>query len=109
MLSQITIYESGASTHMSLNRERFSEFRTITLKGVKAVDKTIFMATSIGHMKINIPNRRDSTAIMLKDMLYCPDLGYTLVSLAKCNAAGFIVTLKDKSCCIKDTKALQIG
>ena len=90
--------------HMSLNREQFSEFRMIAQKGVKVVDKTIFMVTGIGHMKINIPNGRDSTTVMLKDVLYYPDLGYTLVSLAKCNATGFTVTLKDKSCCIK-----QIG
>ena len=72
-------------------------------------DKTIFTATKIGHMKINIPNKRDSTTVTLKDMLYCPDLGYMLVSLAKCNTTGFTVTLKDKSCCIKDAKGLQIG
>ena len=32
-----------------------------------------------------------------------------LVSLAKCDITGFTVTLKEKSCCIKDTKGLQIG
>ena len=32
-----------------------------------------------------------------------------LVSLAKCNAVGFTVLLKDKSCCIKDSNRLQIG
>ena len=94
---------------MSLNRERFSEFRTIEPKGVKAVDKTIFIATGIRCMKIDISNGRDSTTVILKDMLYFPDLGYTLVSLANCNTASFMVTLKDKSCCIKDTKGLKIG
>ena len=93
---------------MSPNREQFSEFRTIALKGVKAADKMIFMATGVGCIKIDIPNGRDSTTVTLKDMLYCPDLGYTLVSLAKCNAASFTVTLKDKSC-IKDAKGSQIG
>ena len=95
--------------HMSPNRERFSEFRTIAQKGVKAADKTIFVVTRIGCMKIDIPNGRDSTTVMLKDILYCPDLGYTLVSLVKCNATGFTVTIKDNSCCIKDAKGLQIG
>ena len=46
---------------------------------------------------------------MLHDVLYCPDLGYTLVSLAKCDAAGFTVLLKDQSCCIKDPNGHQIG
>ena len=95
--------------HMSPNREQFSELRTIAPKGVKVADKNIFMATGIGCMKINIPDGRDSTTVTLKDVLYCPDLGYTLVSLENCNIAGFTVTLKDKSCCIKDAKGLQIG
>ena len=94
--------------HMSPNREQFSEFKTIAPKGVKAADKTIFMATGVGCIKIDIPNGRDSTTVTLKDMLYCPDLGYTLVLLAKCNTAGFTVTLKDKYC-IKDAKGSQIG
>ena len=67
------------------------------------------MVTGVGCMKIDIPNRKDSTTVMLKDMLYCPDLGYMLVSLAKHNTTSFTVTLKDKSCCIKDAKGLQIG
>ena len=62
--------------NMSPNREQFSEFRAIEPKGVKVADKTIFMATGVGCMKIDIPNGRDSTTVMLKDMLYCPDLGY---------------------------------
>ena len=61
------------------------------------------MVTGIGHVKINVPNGKDTTAFTLQDMLYCPDLGYTLVSLAKCDMAGFTVLLKDKSCCIKDS------
>ena len=75
-------------------------------KGVKVADKTIFMVTRVGCMKINIPNGKDSTTVLLKDVLYCPDLGYTLVSLAKCDTTGFMVTLKDKSCCIKEAKGL---
>ena len=59
--------------------------------------------------EIDIPNGRDSTTVTLKDVLYCPDLGYTLGSLAKCDATGFMVTLKYKSCCIKDAKGSQIG
>ena len=42
--SRITIYNSGASAHMSPNRGRFTGFRSIYLKAVKAADRTIFMA-----------------------------------------------------------------
>ena len=103
------IYDSGVTAHMSPRRDRFVNFRRIEPKGMKAADKTVFMATGLGHININVPNGKDTTAVMLQDVLYCPDLDYTLISLAKCNVAGFIVLLKDKSCCIKDSKGRQIG
>ena len=105
----ITIYDLGATAHMSPSRDRFINFRRIKPIGVKAADKTVFMATGLGHMKINMPNGKDTTAVTLQDVLYCPDLGYTLISLAKCNTAGFTVLLKDNSCCIKDSNSRQIG
>ena len=94
---------------MSPDKDRFIDFRRIEPKGVKAADKTVFMATGLGRMKINVPNGKDTTAVMLQDVLYCLDLGYMLVSLAKCDTASFTVLLKDKSCCIKDLNSCQIG
>ena len=79
-----TIYDSGATAHMSSNRDKFVDFRKIEPKGVKASNKTVFMETGVGCMKINVPNGKDTTAVVLQDVLYFPDLGYMLVSLAKC-------------------------
>jgi hypothetical protein len=47
--------------------------------------------------------------VMLQEVLYCPNLGYTLISLARCDAAGYSVVLKDKLCSIKDRKGHVIG
>ena len=104
-----TIYNSKATTHMSANRDRFVDFRKIKPKGMKAANKRVLMATGIGHMKIDLPNGKDTTAVVLQDILYFLDLGYTPVLLAKCNAASFTILLKDKFCCIKDSKGHQIG
>ena len=91
------------------NRNKFVNFRKIVPKGVKAANKMVFLVTGVGCMKIQVPNGKDTTAVILQDVLYCPDLGYMLVSLANCDAAGFTILLKDKSCCIKDPKGCQIG
>ena len=107
--SQITIYNSGASAHKSPNQGRFTDLRSIKPKTVKAADKTIFLVTGVGCMKINIPNGKDNTSVMLKDKLYCPELGCTLVSLAKCDTANFMILLKDKTFYIKDPKGTQIS
>ena len=79
---------------MSPNRGRFIEFQSIEPKAVKAADRTIFMATGVGRMKIDVPNGKSNTSIMLKDVLYFPE-GYTLVLLAKCDTTGFIIVLKE--------------
>jgi hypothetical protein len=108
-VNQTMIFDSGASTHMSPNRSGFVDFKSIEPKSVKAADKTIFMATGVGRMKITIPNGKTTTTVTLKDVLYCQDLGYTLVSLGKCDAAGFTIVLKDRSCHIKSTNGQTIG
>ena len=49
---------------MSPNRDKFN-FRKIEPKGVKAIDKTVFMVIGVGHMKI--------MCLMVKTLLlsYC--------------------------------------
>ena len=94
---------------MSPNWGKFTDFRSIEPKGVKVADKTIFMATSVGCMKIDIPNGKDNMTVMLKDVLYCLELGYTLVLLASCDTVGFTILLKGKTCCIKDLNKNQIS
>ena len=89
----ITIYNSEAMVHMSPSRDKFVNFRKIEPKGVKAANKAIFLATGVGFMKINVPNGKDSTTVVLEDVLNCLDLGYMLVSLAECNMASFMVLL----------------
>ena len=61
--SGITIYDSGASAHMSPNQGRFIELQSIEPKAVKAADRTIFIATGVGHMKIDVPNSKSNTSI----------------------------------------------
>ena len=49
---------------MSPNWGRFTDFRSIEPKAVKAADKTIFLATGVGHMKIDIPNGKEDTSVV---------------------------------------------
>jgi hypothetical protein len=48
--SEVDVYNSGASSHMSPNRHRFMKFREIPPYPIAAADKAIFNATSIGDM-----------------------------------------------------------
>jgi Pol polyprotein, beta-barrel domain len=99
---EVDVYDSGASGHMSPNRHRFITFKEITPSAINAADKTIFKATGIGSMRIGIPNGKMTMHVTLKDVLYCPDLAFTLVSLTRCDAAGYVVLLKDRKCLIRN-------
>ena len=103
------LYDMGASWHMSLDQHNFSNFKEIEPKLVKAGDKVIFMATGIGSMVVSIPNGSTSTNVTLKDVLYCPDLVFTLVSLTRCDMAGYTVQLKDQACVINNKARCTIG
>jgi len=101
---EVDIYNSGASGHMSPNCHHFTTFKEILPHMINTMDKIIFKATGIGNIRIGIPNGKTTTHVTLKDMLYCPDLASMLVSLTHCDAAGYLVLLKDWKCLIQDAK-----
>ena len=53
----------------------------VTHKPIKAADQTLFIATAIGGLWVSSPNDNSTMEIILKDVLYCQDLVFTLVSL----------------------------
>ena len=40
-------------------------------------------------MHLMLPNGKSTTRILLKDVLYAPKMGLTLISIGKINVAGF--------------------
>ena len=94
---------------MSPDHHRFTKFRETPPYPIAAADKAIFNATSIGDMRIPIPNGKVTNHVTIKDVLYCKDLAFTLISLPKCDKAGFAVLIRDKHCMIRDPKGTTIG
>ena len=80
--TEVDIYDSAASTHMSPNHHCFITFKDIAPCPIAAANKAIFNATGIGDMRIAIPNDKTTSYVTLKDILYCKDLAFTLISLA---------------------------
>ena len=59
------------------------------LKAIAAADKHYFQATGKGNLHIEIPNVKTMSSILLTDILYCPEMGLTLVSISKLADDGF--------------------
>jgi hypothetical protein len=91
--TEVDIYDSGASSHMSPDRHRFVTFKSIPPRPIKAADHALFNATGVGTMKITMPNGDATTSVTLQNVLYCQDLAFTLISLSCCDKAGFTVLL----------------
>ena len=102
------LYDSGASRHMTAYRNRLVNFVSIAPKSIAAADKRYFQATGKGSLRIKIPNGKTTTSILLTDVLYCPQMGLTLVSISKLADAGFHSHFASR-CKIFDAKDKVIG
>ena len=81
--TQTKLYDSGASRHMSPYRDHFENYIPIIPKSITAADKHYFQAIGKGDLQVKIPNGTHMTTILLKDVLHCPAIGLTLVSIGK--------------------------
>ena len=90
--TDINLYDSGATRHMSGFCHRFLNFVEIVPKPISTADKQTFSAMGKGDMYINIPNGDlPPSKILLKDVLYAPTMAVTLVSISRITAAGSTV------------------
>src|SRR6202522_333476 len=83
------LFDSGATRHMSPYKHKFINFIPIQNKILTAADGGHFEATGKGDIRIGMPNGKSTTKILLKDVLYAPKMGVTLVSISKIDVAGY--------------------
>src|ERR1700678_1194333 len=74
---------------MSPYKHKFINFVPIQTKMLTAADGDTFNAIRKGDIRIAMPNGQSTTRILLKDVLYAPKMGITLISISKIDAAGF--------------------
>ena len=105
----VELYDSGASQHLSPYREHFINFVDITPKPIMAADKRTFDATGRGDLYVEIPNGNTKARILLKNVLYAPSMGVTLVSISKLAAAGYSALFRDSVCRIFNPRKKLVG
>ena len=88
---EMEVYDSGASHHMLPYCHKFIKFETIQKRLLTTANGGHFEAVGKGEMHIMMPNGRTKTQILLKDVLYAPKMGVTLVSIGKIDTAGHTV------------------
>ncbi len=108
-LVDVDLYDSGASRHMSGYRHRFINFVDITPKPIVAADKRSFNATGQGDMYVDVPMGEGTSRVLLRDVLYAPSMGVTLVSISQIALAGYIVIFSGTTCRILNKEKVNLG
>jgi Pol polyprotein, beta-barrel domain/Integrase core domain/GAG-pre-integrase domain len=83
--------------HLLENYKKFPRARK-----VRAADKGTFEALGIGTLVMPAKIRGRDIKIMLRDTLYTPDIAFTLISIGKCDDAGYQTVFAQQQCTIKD-------
>lgn len=66
-------------------------------------------AVRVGEMTINVPDGADVSQLKLTEVLYFPEVGYTLVSVGWLDKKGFEITFLDGKCTIKGPDGQHLG
>lgn len=84
------VYDSGCTKHISPYRHDLRNFTEIPPKSFRA-------------------NGADISQLQLTEVLYSPEVGYTLVSIGKLDENGFSVTFSGGKCVLKGPDGSHVG
>ena len=94
------VIDSGASQHLSAQRDRFLDYQPISPLKIEIGDGSEIEAIGKG----NITLETDKTSITLHDVLYVPNIGTNLLSVAKAVDHGHNLVFSPTGCQIQGTR-----
>ena len=103
------LYDSGCTNHISPYESSFDNFLIIETRHFQAANKQTFSTIGKGNLVIDVPNKNGITKFWLQDILYLPEVAYTLVSVRCLDKDGFLVTFGGGRCTIRDVNKEVIG
>ena len=95
------VIDSGASQHISAQRERFQNYQPISPLKIQIGDGSEIEAVGKGDVTLET----EKASITLTDVLYVPDIGTNLLSVAKAADRGHNLTFSPTGCQIRGTRA----
>ena len=103
------LYDSGCTNHISLYKNQFENFQSITLHHFCAANKQTFSTIGKGELIIDIPNSDGMTQLCLFDVLYSAEVGYMLVSIGRLDEASFMAVFGGGKCTLLGEDEVVIG
>lgn len=108
-LPRSEIFDSGTTRHISPYKDAFKNFEDIPPKSFRAANKQSFSAVGMGDMEIDLPNGVDVSTLQLTEVLYSPEVGYTLVSIGRLDEKGFLSKFADGKLVIHGPDGQRVG
>ena len=106
---QVELYDSGTTRHISPYRKHFKNLVDIPDQFFTAANRQKFVATGVGDMIVEVPNRYDVSKLHLTKVLFSLEVGYTLVSIGCLDELGLSTTFAEGFCTIKGSDGETIG
>ena len=94
------VIDSGASQHLSAQKERFLDYQPISPLKIEIGDGSEIEAIGKG----NITLETETASIVLHNVLYVPDIGTNLLSVAKAADHGHNLVFSPNGCQIQGTR-----
>jgi len=105
----IDLFDSGASQHMSGHCHHFVDFTKIKPRPIMAADSCSFSAIGKGSLYLELPNGRNTSKVLLREVLYAPCMGVTLVSISQVTDAKSSVLFHGDICRIFNLSRTILG
>jgi hypothetical protein len=103
------IYDSGASRHITPYKERFINYEPI-VRDFKSVDHGNFQAIGKRGMLLKVLGSQNTTLeVLLKDVLYSPQVGVTLIAISKVAQHGRSVVFTERYGKVLSSKGKVLG
>ena len=103
------LYDSGCTNHISPYKTDFENLQAIEPHHFRAANKQTFSTIGKGELVIDVPNIRGTTQLRLLEVLYSPEVAYTLVSIGRLDEDCFFATFGGGKCTIRDANEEVVG
>jgi hypothetical protein len=106
---RVEILDSGTTRHISPYSNDFDTLTDIPPKPLRAANQGSFSAVGMGELVIDVPNGVEASQLRLTEVLYSPEVGYTLVSIGRLDDMGFTSTFGGGRCVIRAPDGARVG
>ena len=94
------IVNSGASSHFCPDKSKFINLRPLEGQNIHTTNDGVILACGIGDVSIELFNSSGKTKCVLKDIMYVPDMAFTLISVSRLDLVNCSTTITGSQCII---------